>query len=281
MANATRRARRKEILEDHCIIFVDFLGFSNIVHDTSKTLEVLGILQALQSSRKNFRITKEFNDEHLGQLELQAAVSAFSDHVVISYPLKRMYVDKGLNEQTIPYLVMDHARALISNIAVAAFSIGLLIRGGMTIGKLYHHKGVVFGEGMIDAYRLESEVAIYPRVILSSAMSGNPAWLTEDKRMVKQDFDGVYFLDYIHPMIMSFSPGGIEWISGVKKRLDIVRVEIHENISKLIKSGRLKEAAKWGWLGNRLEESIRTLPQDGLSNHGVAREQFFRLGLKE
>jgi hypothetical protein len=130
------------------------------------------------------------------------------------------------------------------------------------LGKLYHQEGVVFGQGLIDAYRLESEVAVYPRVVLSTSMSGSVAWRTEDRRMVKRDFDRVYYLDYLHPMIMSFSPGGINWIADLAKRMDIVNAEIQENIHNLENTGRLKEAAKWGWFYNKVAASMKTLPQD-------------------
>jgi hypothetical protein len=140
---------------------------------------------------------------------------------------------------------------------------------------------VVFGQGLVDAYRLESEVAVYPRVVLSSAMSGNEAWRTEDRRMVKRDFDGVYYLDYLHPMIVAFSPRDINWIASLRNRMEIVQDGIQRNIEKLEKGGQLREAAKWGWFGNRLAESMKTLVQDGLSDHGLSREQLARLGLKE
>ena len=273
---------KEQIFEDHCVVFVDFLGFSNIVASSDdKMADLLKILKALQSSRSDFGITHHPIDEKLGSIEVKAALSAFSDHVVISYPLERMYVHKGLNEQTIPYIVMDHARSLISDIAAAAFTLGLLVRGGMTIGKLYHREGVVFGQGLIDAYRLESEVAVYPRVVLSTSMSGSAAWRTEDRRMVNRDFDGVCYLDYLHRMIMSFAPEGMNWLAGLAKRMDIVNAEIQENIQNLETTGRLKEAAKWGWFHNRLAASMETLPQDGLNDHGVSREQLARLGLRD
>jgi hypothetical protein len=273
---------REQIFQDHCVVFVDFLGFSNIVASgDDKMADLLKILRALQSSQSDFAISHRPIDERLGSIEVKAALSAFSDHVVISYPLERMYVDKGLNEQTIPYIVMDHARSLIADIASRAFTLGMLVRGGITVGKLYHEEGVVFGQGLIDAYQLESEVAVYPRVVLSTKMSSSAAWRTEDRRMVKRDFDGVCYLDYLHPMIMSFSPGGINWIAELAKRMDIVNAEVQENIQALESKGRLKEAAKWGWLYNKLADSMKTLPQDGLSDHGVTREQLARLGLRD
>jgi hypothetical protein len=282
MESPTSSTEKEKIFEDHCVVFVDFLGFSNIVASgDEKMADLLTILKALQSSRSDFRIAHQLIDERHGSVEIKAAISAFSDHVVISYPLERMRVAEGLDDQTIPYIVMDHARAMISEIASLAFTQNLLVRGGITIGKLYHQEGVVFGQGLIDAYRLESEVAVYPRVVLSASMSSSAAWRTEDRRMVKRDFDGVYYLDYLHQMIMSLAPEGINWMAGLAKRMDIVNDLIQENIRSLENNGRLKEAAKWGWFYNKLADSIKTLPQDGLSDHGLSRAQLARLGLKD
>src|SRR5690606_5895550 len=45
----------------------------------------------------------------------------------------------------------------------------LLIRGGITIGKLIHEdNGPIFGSAMNEAYYLESKLAIYPRIIVST-----------------------------------------------------------------------------------------------------------------
>jgi hypothetical protein len=268
------------IFTDHCVVFMDFLGFTNILRNgDAKMAALLKVLKALRASNSHFQITSHAISDHYGSVELRAAISAFSDHVVISCPLQRMYIDKGLNENTIPYMIMDHARRFIAEIAAVAFTLGLLVRGGITVGKLYHHEGVVFGQALVDAYRLESAVAVYPRVVVSSEMAGTPAWRTEDRRMVKRDFDGVYHLDYLHPLIMSFSPGGINWITGLSKRMEIVQEEIQKTIADLQSKGLLKEAAKWGWFGNRIAESMKTLPQDGLSDHGLTRAQLTRLGL--
>jgi hypothetical protein len=278
---AKNGADPRAIFTDHCVVFIDFLGFRDIINTAPEKMDnLLQILKALQSSRSEFQITKQVISKELGSIELKAAMSAFSDNVVLSYPLERMYIDDGLNEQTAPYIVMDHARKFIADLASVAFTLGLLIRGGMTIGKLYHQEGVVFGQGLVDAYRLESEVAIYLRVVLSSVMSGSAAWRTEDQRMVKRDFDDVYYLDYFYHLIMSFSSGGINWPSELGKRMKIVQGEIQKAITNLNGKGQLKEAAKWGWFGNRLVESMNTLVQDGLSDHGLTREQLIRLGLK-
>lgn len=47
---------------------------------------------------------------------------------------------------------------------------GILIRGAITIGNLYHKSGVILGKGMIEAYHLELKSAVYPRIILSKTL---------------------------------------------------------------------------------------------------------------
>lgn len=46
---------------------------------------------------------------------------------------------------------------------------GMLYRGAIVIGELHHRKSIVFGKGLIEACRLESKIARYPRIILSHA----------------------------------------------------------------------------------------------------------------
>lgn len=43
----------------------------------------------------------------------------------------------------------------------------LLIRGSIATGKLYLKNNLIYGEGLINAYLLESNYAIYPRIIIS------------------------------------------------------------------------------------------------------------------
>ncbi|WIV13644.1 hypothetical protein [Proteiniborus sp. MB09-C3] len=44
---------------------------------------------------------------------------------------------------------------------------GLLLRGGIAVGKLYHDSEVVYGPGLVKAYELEDKVSIYPRTIMN------------------------------------------------------------------------------------------------------------------
>ena len=42
----------------------------------------------------------------------------------------------------------------------------MLSRGGISVGELHHQKGIVYGPALLTAHQLESQSAIYPRIVL-------------------------------------------------------------------------------------------------------------------
>ena len=76
-----------------------------------------------------------------------------------------MKVDNNVNEMASTLIVN------LANIGAILFEQGILFRGGLTIGNIIHNEnGTVFGQGLIDAYKLESNNAKYPRIILSDKL---------------------------------------------------------------------------------------------------------------
>lgn len=72
----------------------------------------------------------------------------------------------------------------------------LLLRGGIAEGNCYFDKVMVMGDALIQAYKLESEVAIYPRIIISPNLCSNISQTIIEKYL-KPDLDGYYYIDYI------------------------------------------------------------------------------------
>jgi hypothetical protein len=81
-------------------------------------------------------------------------------------------------------------------------SSGILLRGGMCIGDLYYEKDIVFGPALVKAYELETNLAVFPRIVVdakSCLLHG-----TEEHTPPQFDFyvqhgdDGAYFIDYLH-----------------------------------------------------------------------------------
>ena len=137
----------------------------------------------------------------------------------------------------------------LSILAVEALSLDLLIRGGAAIGPLHHENGVVIGKAMVEAYRLESELANYPRIVIS------PELCAEIKSNLKQSFvindhDGVAHFHYFRRMILR----GTEQGHAVAIIDPTVRAKVVENIERLEAAKRWKELAKWKWFVKTVED---------------------------
>jgi hypothetical protein len=97
----------------------------------------------------------------------------------------------------------------------------ICLRGAITLGLMYwpkNQENITVGPGVVEAYKLESEIAIYPRIVVSNELysyimknkvEADPfgGGLHADKSNVLSDYiekdaDGVYFLDLLHPGIL-------------------------------------------------------------------------------
>jgi hypothetical protein len=59
--------------------------------------------------------------------------------------------EDGFDEATVAVVITNQFSDLLKRIAVAGLGLGLLIRGGATLGKLYHAQCVAFGEALRKA----------------------------------------------------------------------------------------------------------------------------------
>jgi len=92
----------------------------------------------------------------------------FSDTFVVSVPVGRHYPSdhafRSLNSVWV-------ALVAIGGVSLLAASRGIPLRGGVTVGTgVDIFENEVYGPALLDAYRLESEVAQYPRVVVGAAL---------------------------------------------------------------------------------------------------------------
>lgn len=79
----------------------------------------------------------------------------------------------------------------------------VLLRGGIAKGNLYYDGNIIFGPGFIDAYLLENNNAIVPRVIFPQILfsqfnNGDEAIKHFASKMLKLEADQFYSLDYFY-----------------------------------------------------------------------------------
>lgn len=159
--------------ENRLIAFIDILGFKEIVRSSKEDDSKIEFLYSVLDYLKSWETSESWNSQ-LVEIEEDAQKkgvenfdirdktnsTSFSDSIVVS-----VKVDNNVNEV---------ASTLIANLAyigATLFEKGILFRGGLTIGNLIHNEnGTVFGQGLIDAYQLESNNAKFPRIVLSDKL---------------------------------------------------------------------------------------------------------------
>lgn len=256
--------------EPHFTAFIDLLGFAEAStggDDFTRT-KVLAFLLSISSIRSEYEFKCEAV-EGSRSIWIKPTVSTFSDHIVISYPLKQIAAGLGEDESQVPLHVLTGFSSMLTGIAVAALSIGFLIRGGATIGNLYHSGGIVFGEAMVKAYSLEAKTAIYPRVVLSQDVCNQTDWIRWGKTFLRRGNDGLYYFNYYRDLVLrSVSPGD-RWMDGTKAWSARLNQLLAANLSKLEKESSIAAFSKWAWFANELYAAMSEIPVDSRRGLGL------------
>lgn len=181
-----QKKKKPPFYENRIVLFIDFLGFKEIViKTTSNESELHCLVKAMDRLGE------------IGDTLFRASKKAtqFSDSVVLSYKVEEeLSFFKILNEMA--FCVIDLA------------NMGYLVRGGITYGELYHTDQRVVGPGMIKAYELESKFAQVPRVIIDEKIleiaikyrgqeNSSEEMAEYVKSFMTRDQDGQYFFDYV------------------------------------------------------------------------------------
>ncbi|HVQ40357.1 MAG TPA: hypothetical protein VMS31_22640, partial [Pyrinomonadaceae bacterium] len=238
-------------MDEQLIFYIDFLGFTEAIRswDEEKMVTLIGLMSDLASLRCEFDFIEEPENEGF---KIRPEVSTFSDHIVISYPTKHLL---KLNEEDSLSIGLILVRKLVAQIAAAAMRLGFLIRGGATVGPLYHSGGVVLGKALVESYELESRVSIYPRIAVSrklySQVKINPRSL-----VLLEDHDGITHFNYFPSMILSAEPRErTTWLANARRT-------VAENIENFEREECWNKLAKWVWFGNSFEQARLGLHDD-------------------
>jgi hypothetical protein len=174
--------------EERYVLFIDILGFTELINKSIKDEpplhgSVAAIFQALDWNFDGVA------DDLMTTLGLKSGpvdlrVHTFSDFVIASCPASEV----GL--ATILFAAFHISRQWLST--------KYLSRGGITKGPVLHRTGqsvapMVFGPAFVEAYKLESQVADLPRIILSQKVRKECADLSS-----RQDELGSFIRKVVH-----------------------------------------------------------------------------------
>jgi hypothetical protein len=134
--------------------FIDILGWKNLTEAAAESSSKFSVVLAILDQIREHWIGKpsQYYNEHSSR-----EITLFSDSVVVS----QLVSDKD----AVAYMMMDLLHA-----HMAVINRGIWIRGGISVGDLYHTEQVVFGPALNEAYTLESKAARFPRIVLKSSM---------------------------------------------------------------------------------------------------------------
>lgn len=170
------------ILVKSIIAFIDILGFKELISSNKPGESLKSIYSTFL---KCFKEHTEFSI---------ATIKTFSDNILFVFPA----VEEG-NLGNIFLTLSALQRELLLE--------GFVIRGAITVGDIHVGDQIIFGKGLVDAYTLESQKAIMPRIILSDeAKKLCQEYLKSYARefddpyakSLLKDVDGFWFLNYLN-----------------------------------------------------------------------------------
>jgi hypothetical protein len=167
------------------LVFLDFLGFKEIVAET------VGNEARLDALVGALDLVREIGD---GMEKTSEQITQFSDCLVLSY---------AVTEPSAVFRLLYGTALTVVSIAERGF----LLRGAVTIGELLHNTQLVIGPALVEAHRLESKVAKMPRVLIDPAVVTIARQYAKEhspeeeaqyvKAFMSLDDDGQYYFDYV------------------------------------------------------------------------------------
>ena len=170
-AEAKRAQRRKELHEKNIaadvrvVAWIDILGFSNQLQHARTEPEYRAVYHRMLRVQDAFDVPSA-SDEPDKREDINAAygrtVLALSDGLVVAASPKAK-----MRESMTPY---DLLMSLVGQIVMAQAHCamrGIFLRGGISIGPFYYENNILLSPALIRAYKLETERAGYPVIIVT------------------------------------------------------------------------------------------------------------------
>jgi hypothetical protein len=208
------------------ISYLDILGFQDLI-ETKTPGEISQLLLILAESVQPSQMFK--------QEKIQ--FTKFSDTVIRSMPESKHY----------PRNFLFELRSILYA-QIALVPRGVVVRGAVTIGEIVQSWKVVFGPGVVQAYKLESQEGSPPRIVIDSKTieSIRPSLEKEDllselESLVCVD-ETVSFLDYLSACERELNVPEQEYSLFLAHHRDLIRSNLKRH------SGRPKVRSKYEWL---------------------------------
>lgn len=211
----------------HFIVYLDILGVKNKINSEQSN-------EYLQKIQKIYTQALELFEQYKnlgGGNELKCKI--FSDNIIFATEIYNQQYSGFCNN--INSVIVTSLAIFTIFLYQYALEEGFLIRGGMTVGDLFINDVFTYGKGLIRAYQLENEIAIFPRVILDEQVlkyidKVNSTNLNGCK-IYENDFDNYYYINYLSYLFKTLE---------IEKLNNLLR-----EIKKEKKSEKIKQKHNW------------------------------------
>jgi hypothetical protein len=247
-------------------IFLDMLGYGHKNSSIKNEEDANKFISFMEKNKKylvlqedNKKLKETYKTEWFNLYQYYDVKFAFiSDSIVFTM------MPKEVNETLKEEIYFLHSANALFIAAMRIFNLiffalveeKIFIRGGISNKFCNIKNEFAVGEGLIEAYKLESEKAIYPRILLSKEITNNSKIMESLKLiskkiynsnyLIKKDNDGFFYLDYLKYRIsqsdissQSVQQNGLkdtrQFLQGVKEVASYLRfhkIIIEENIKK-------------------------------------------------
>jgi hypothetical protein len=193
---------------------------------------------------------------HAGDFPRQLLLTQFSDCLAVSASADR-----------------EGRQSLISTVDFLSHGVlshGFLLRGGITVGDIYHRDNVIFGPAFNRAYELETAVAIHPRIIFDPDLPAD--WCPEDRAFDQEgkllwiseywvrSTDGLLFMNLLRPL--AGLPDEAHYDEFLSRQLSSVRTLLIERLIECSENKRVRK--KYEWLAGYFNEVCAKHPRCGI-----------------
>ena len=160
--------------EDNFILYMDVLGGESIIDSPHVVKLSTFIKWAIDETKRVNLIYNNMEDE-----ESKIYFKMFSDNIIIC---------SKANYKFLLQIAAGWQRKLSD--------LGIFLRGALCYGSIIKEDDFVLGSGLVKAYKLESNVAIYPRIIIDESFSDKTG--TDFLEAYATKFcDDLLFVDYL------------------------------------------------------------------------------------
>ena len=218
-------------VEEYVVAFIDILGASEKIKNECENS--LNIIHSVYKKALESR-DKLYDSETI--IQLKPMVRIFSDNIVLAVPTKQ-----------------HGAFAAFTSIAILSGLIQheflhhrYLIRGGISIGNFFIDEVMLWGTALLDAYYIENNISIYPRVVVHPKTVEKLQLDTDKNRQkwIKRDIDGLFFVDYMQKTAF------------INNYIKLLIHRIKESESLLEETENLKARQKILWHNSYLRSKI-------------------------